>query len=205
MADLISREEALKALEIGLADAPLYVQATAMQCVAETPAAGEGVTKHKTTKKNWGSNSEEKLKLYIGAEDMPRSCTECFLGERYGCVGDVKCHALREYFTGNAEPPYKERPDECPLTELTEKHGHWQGEGDGYADGEIVYDVWECSECGYTIDDGTDDVTLLPNFCPNCGTRMDGGDSDVLHPEEDGRIYEREAGGEGVEPLADKH
>lgn len=49
---------------------------------------------------------------------MPRSCTECKLGERYGCVGDVKCRILREYFTGNVEPPYKERPDDCPLLEM---------------------------------------------------------------------------------------
>lgn len=56
--------------------------------------------------------------------------------------------------------------------------GQWDGEGDGYAeteDGEIVivYDVWNCSKCGYTIDDGTDDPELLPNYCPNCGAKMD--------------------------------
>ena len=25
-------------------------------------------------------------------------------------------------------------------------HGQWDGEGDGYADGEIVLDVWHCSQ-----------------------------------------------------------
>lgn len=50
--------------------------------------------------------------------------------------------------------------------------GRWIGEGDGYADGEIVYDVWHCSECDYCIDDGTDDPELLPNYCPNCGADM---------------------------------
>ena len=55
-------------------------------------------------------------------------------------------------------------------------HGEWQGEGDGYADGEIVLDVWYCSECGYCIDDGTDDPHILPNYCPHCGARMDGDD-----------------------------
>ena len=53
-------------------------------------------------------------------------------------------------------------------------HGWWLGEGDGYADGEIVFDVWHCSECDYCIDDGTDDPSMLPDFCPNCGTKMDG-------------------------------
>ena len=48
------------------------------------------------------------------------------------------------------------------------------GESDGYADGLPVYDVWRCDECGYTIADGTDDPDLLPAFCPNCGSNMDG-------------------------------
>ena len=56
------------------------------------------------------------------------------------------------------------------------RHGRWQGEGDGYADGYPVMDVWYCSECGYCIDDGTDDPSFLPKYCPNCGTKMgDGG------------------------------
>ncbi len=54
-------------------------------------------------------------------------------------------------------------------------HGEWQGEGDGYADGELVYDVWYCSNCGHCIDDGTDDPERLPKYCPNCGAKMNGG------------------------------
>lgn len=52
--------------------------------------------------------------------------------------------------------------------------GHWIGEADGYADGELVYDVWYCSECNHCIDDGTDNPDLLPNYCPNCGAYMKG-------------------------------
>ena len=63
-----------------------------------------------------------------------------------------------------------------PAADVVEvRHGQWDGEGDGYADGEIVIDVWYCSECGYCIDDGTDDPNILPNYCPNCGAKMDGG------------------------------
>ena len=51
--------------------------------------------------------------------------------------------------------------------------GCWVGEGDGYADGELVFDVWYCSECGCCIDDGTDDPDMLPNYCPNCGAKME--------------------------------
>lgn len=54
-------------------------------------------------------------------------------------------------------------------------HGLWVGEGDGYADGEIVLDVWYCSECNCCIDDGTDDPDILPKYCPECGAKMDGG------------------------------
>ena len=59
------------------------------------------------------------------------------------------------------------------------RHGHWIGEGDGYADGALVYDVWHCSECDYCIDDGTDNPDCLPKYCPNCGAKMDGGDGSV--------------------------
>ncbi len=55
------------------------------------------------------------------------------------------------------------------------RHGYWRGEADGYVDGELMYDTWYCSECDYCIDDGIDDVELLPNYCPDCGAKMGGG------------------------------
>ncbi len=58
-------------------------------------------------------------------------------------------------------------------------YGQWEGEGDGYADGEIVLDVWHCSQCGYYIDDGTDNPDCLPKYCPNCGAKMNGGFDDA--------------------------
>ena len=48
--------------------------------------------------------------------------------------------------------------------------GEWQGEADGYADGELVYDVWRCGDCGHVEE--TDDPDLLPRFCPSCGRAM---------------------------------
>lgn len=48
--------------------------------------------------------------------------------------------------------------------------GEWQGEDDGYADGELVYDVWRCGDCGHVEE--TDDPDLLPRFCPSCGRAM---------------------------------
>lgn len=55
--------------------------------------------------------------------NMPGSCAECKLGNKSGRVGDIKCRALERYFTGNLKPPHKERPDECPLIELSNNFG----------------------------------------------------------------------------------
>lgn len=50
-------------------------------------------------------------------------------------------------------------------------HGKWLGTADGYADGELVYDMWECSNCGYDAD-GVEEKPIW-KFCPKCGARMD--------------------------------
>ena len=49
--------------------------------------------------------------------------------------------------------------------------GEWMGSADGYADGELVYDTWTCSECDHVIDE-EDDPDRLPQFCPHCGAPM---------------------------------
>ena len=49
--------------------------------------------------------------------------------------------------------------------------GEWMGSADGYADGELVYDTWICSECGHVIDE-EDDPDMLPQFCPKCYAAM---------------------------------
>lgn len=61
----------------------------------------------------------------------------------------------------------------APTREQVEKvwMGEWIGSADGYADGELVYDIWECSECGYGIDE-EDDPNMLPQFCPKCYAAM---------------------------------
>lgn len=69
---------------------------------------------------------------------------------------------------------------EMPAADVAEVvQGQWEGEGDGYADGEIVLDVWYCSRCGYCIDDGTDNPDCLPKYCPGCGAKMNGGFDDA--------------------------
>ena len=55
------------------------------------------------------------------------------------------------------------------------KRGEWIGEGDGYADGGIVYDTWYCSNCDH-CEEGEE--LALPNYCPNCGADMRKGADD---------------------------
>ena len=46
----------------------------------------------------------------------------------------------------------------------------WVGlEYDGYADGNPVYDLWECSKCGCEWNSEADS---LPPYCPECGAEM---------------------------------
>lgn len=54
---------------------------------------------------------------------------------------------------------------------MKKMRGEWMGSADGYADGELVYDIWECSRCGYVIDE-EDDPDMLPQFCPKCCSIM---------------------------------
>ena len=42
--------------------------------------------------------------------------------------------------------------------------------GDGYADGDMDYDMAECPNCGYEYEDGDKDWGL--SFCPNCGQKL---------------------------------
>lgn len=56
----------------------------------------------------------------------------------------------------------KEKPKQEPKTVL-----YW---GDGYADGEMVYDMAECPNCGYEYEDG--DKDWGENFCPHCGQQL---------------------------------
>ena len=59
-----------------------------------------------------------------------------------------------------------------PAADVVEvRHGRWIGlEYDGYADGDPVYDLWECSECGEEV--RGEDVPVTHPWCHCCGARM---------------------------------
>lgn len=42
-------------------------------------------------------------------------------------------------------------------------------EGDGYADGELVYDTWICPNCGTKYEVDYDEY----DYCPECGQAID--------------------------------
>lgn len=45
-------------------------------------------------------------------------------------------------------------------------------EGDGYWDGQLVYDTWICPCCSHHYEVDYDDYT----YCPNCGQKIDWSD-----------------------------
>lgn len=69
---------------------------------------------------------------------------------------------------------FTEYLDEIPTADVAPvRHGRWEGTADGYADGELVYDMWACSECGFDADGAEEKPEW--KYCPNCGAKMDGG------------------------------
>ena len=67
--------------------------------------------------------------------------------------------ALKRYEDTGLAPP--------EIMELKEKNTPKEAiyEGDGYADGEMVYDTWICPNCGAKYEVDYDDY----DFCPDCG------------------------------------
>lgn len=94
-------------------------------------------------------------------------------GDRINFYKATVARRMRSF--DNVEIVEKFQIDRMPTIdpESLRPRGTWEGTADGYADGELVYDTWTCSECGYTVD--TDDPDDLTKFCPNCGAKMEGG------------------------------
>ena len=63
-----------------------------------------------------------------------------------------------------------------PADVLERKTGVWIGDGDGYADGVMVYDIWSCGCCGTRFDEWEEEPDW--KYCPVCGS-YNGGDDDV--------------------------
>lgn len=57
------------------------------------------------------------------------------------------------------------------LTLLKDQETVFEADGDGYADGELVFDEWYCHACGYHFPD--DDMPRA-KYCPECGRKFRG-------------------------------
>ena len=95
---------------------------------------------------------------------------------------DSVCYQLLKHATIDGQPRAIRRAAKIvanfPAAAVLErKTGVWIGEGDGYADDNMVYDMWSCSVCGEYFVEWDDKPTW--NYCPNCGAKMVGGDDDV--------------------------
>lgn len=62
-------------------------------------------------------------------------------------------------------------PEECREAVEKQKAKVPYYEGDGYADGELIYDTWICPNCGKTFEVDYDDY----DYCPECGQHIDWG------------------------------
>ena len=98
-----------------------------------------------------------------------------YMAERYDrerCVSEENCK------TCAGSCLWRKIVSAAPTADAVEVvHGEWIPlEYDGYADGNPVWDLWECSEC--QEEHSGDEDTLTP-YCPNCGAKMDGGNEDV--------------------------
>ena len=66
--------------------------------------------------------------------------------------------------------------EECMVAAEKQKAKRPDYEGDGYADGQLVYDTWICPCCGRHYEVDCDDY----RFCPNCGQKLDRSDEESM-------------------------
>ena len=59
--------------------------------------------------------------------------------------------------------------DECREAVEKQRPKRPDYEGDGYADGHLVYDTWICPNCGKNYEVDYDNY----DYCPSCGQRLD--------------------------------
>lgn len=65
-------------------------------------------------------------------------------------------------------------PEECRAAVEKQTARRPDYEGDGYADGHLVYDTWICHCCGKHYEVDYDNY----NYCPDCGQKLDWSDEE---------------------------
>ena len=70
-----------------------------------------------------------------------------------------RCFKLKDEYSDSLKTAINALEKEIP------KEPIW--EGDGYSDGEMVYDTWFCPNCDASYED-----TEKHNYCPHCGQKI---------------------------------
>lgn len=103
----------------------------------------------------------EELKTTI---ELARMCTQNFERKREIQGYEMAINALEKIQQYRAIGT----PEECRTAMEKKKAKRPDYEGDGYADGQLVYDTWICPCCGkhYEVDYDNYD------YCPYCGQKL---------------------------------
>lgn len=94
-------------------------------------------------------------------EELKAAMKYVYLAKKHGTVGQVIENCVKYEAIGT--------PEECRESAEKQKAKKPDYEGDGYSDGQLVYDTWICPCCGkhYEVDYDNYD------YCPNCGQHID--------------------------------
>lgn len=99
----------------------------------------------------------------------------------YGAMWDYEAH----HYTGECLRDCKDAIDSIPAADVAPVvHAMWIPSESDFDDDDTLFDVeewcdWQCSACREDICyDDPMPMQLLSKYCPNCGAKMDGGDSD---------------------------
>lgn len=92
-------------------------------------------------------------------------------------IEDIKQKMCDDYCKMPQETCSQEELDEycktCPLNMLETISNEPEQviySGDGYSDGELVYDMAQCPNCGQSYEDG--DAVWGCDYCPDCGQAL---------------------------------
>lgn len=110
------------------------------------------------------TENEEIKKVINGLNFLKEKLYNGIYADRLDCI-DYAISALKEV------QQYREigTVEECRTAVEKQKKKTPVYEGDGYADGYMVYDTWVCTNCGTKYEVDYDDF----DFCPKCGQAID--------------------------------